>query len=478
MIRTKIVCTIGPACSAPAKLTELVKAGMDVARLNFSHAEYDKITTWVKDLRKISETLGKPIAILQDLQGPKIRVGEMKKGVILEPGSDVVLTTKKSLGTDKLIPVQYAAIAKDVEEGDSIYMDDGLLELKVLKTDKKTTIHCKVLAGGPLSSHKGINLPHTKISTPGITEKDMKDLEFGVTQNVDYVALSFVREAEDVVRLKKLIQRFGGNSKVIAKIERREALENLEAVIREADAIMIARGDMGIEVSLQEVPMVQKRIIKECIRQGKPVITATQMLDSMIRNPKPTRAEVSDVANAIIDGTDAVMLSGETAIGAYPIETVATMVKVAREAEENVYRGRTQLHRSFLEELAHRAVRNIPEAISSEASDLATRLEARSIIVATTTGTTARLVAKTRPVVHLVAVSPDQKVVDQLALVWGVRSYIIPIYHTSDELMSQAVDLLVLNKLVDDGDRVVIVAGEHTGISGGTNIIKVQTVSL
>jgi len=380
MLRTKIICTIGPASRSLEMLKEMIISGMNVARLNFSHGDRDYHGENLRTIRKASEAVGKPVAVLMDLQGPKLRVGKMEgDGVLLKEGEEIILTSRPIVGHAGEIPVQYSNLPQLVEAGDRILMDDGLLEVVVLHSTE-TDIQCQVITGGLLQNNKGMNLPRAHTSIPAITEKDKRDLSFALEHGADWIALSFVRNANEVVTLQELVRRqcpFGRPTPVVAKIEKPEAIQNIDAIIAAADGIMVARGDLGIEASPEEVPMMQKRIIKKCNQAGVPVITATQMLDSMIRNPRPTRAEASDVANAILDGSDAIMLSGETAIGHYPLQTLQTMVKIAEQAEVELRQ------RIALVPLLRPKTEGIAEAVSRAARETAQDLNAAAIITPT-----------------------------------------------------------------------------------------------
>jgi pyruvate kinase len=473
MLRTKIVCTIGPASRDPEMLRQLMLAGMDVARLNFSHGDQSYHGENIEHIRAVSAEVGKPIAILTDLQGPKLRVGEMEgEGVLLASGEKVVLTTQPIVGHGAEVPVQYAKLPRDVEAGDRILIDDGLLELEVLSTGE-TDITCRVITGGLLQTNKGMNLPRASHAIPAITDKDRRDLRFVLEQQVDWVALSFVRNSGEVQELKKMILEFSAfqpSVPVVAKIEKPEAVDDIDAIIEAADAIMVARGDLGIETSPEAVPIVQKMIIAKCNTVGKPVITATQMLDSMIRNPRPTRAEASDVANAIFDGTDAIMLSGETAVGKYPLESLQTMVRIAQEAERGGLDSVARPH------LPRRPMTSIADAISHATRETAWDLGAAAIITPTISGHTARVISKYRPCCPIIAVTPSPTVQRQLALHWGVRALLSRRTDSTDETISSAVRAAQEHGLVKQGDVVVITAGAAGSGPGTTDIMKVQVV--
>ncbi|MBC8248582.1 MAG: pyruvate kinase [Anaerolineales bacterium] len=473
MLRTKIVCTIGPASRAPEMLRELMLAGMDVARLNFSHGNQAYHGENIERIRAVAAEVEKPVAILTDLQGPKLRVGEMEgEGVLLVSGEKVILTTRLIVGHGGVVPVQYARLPRDVEPGDRILIDDGLLELEVLSTGE-TDIACRVITGGLLQTNKGMNLPRASHAIPAITDKDRQDLRFVLEQQVDWVALSFVRSPGEVQELKEMIQELsacGQPVPVVAKIEKPKAVDNIDGIIEVADAIMVARGDLGIETSPEAVPVVQKMIIAKCNAVGKPVITATQMLDSMMRNPRPTRAEASDVANAIFDGTDAIMLSGETAVGKYPLESVQTMVRIAQEAErgglEGLARPRPPLG----------PVTSIADAVSHATYETASDLGAAAIITPTLSGHTPRVISKYRPCCPIIAVTPSPVVQRQLILYWGVRALLSGRTESTDETISGAVRAAQEHGLVKKGDVVVITAGAAGSGPGTTDIMKVQVV--
>ena len=473
MLRTKIVCTIGPASRAPEMLRELMLAGMDVARLNFSHGNQAYHGENIERIRAVAAEVGKPVAILTDLQGPKLRVGEMEgEGVPLVSGEKVILTTRPIVGHGGVVPVQYARLPRDVEPGDRILIDDGLLELEVLSTGE-TDIACRVITGGLLQTNKGMNLPRASHAIPAITDKDRQDLRFVLEQQVDWVALSFVRNPGEVQELKEMIRELAASDRpvpVVAKIEKPKAVDNIDGIIEVADAIMVARGDLGIETSPEAVPVVQKMIIAKCNAVGKPVITATQMLDSMIRNPRPTRAEANDVANAIFDGTDAIMLSGETAVGKYPLESVRTMVRIAQEAErgglEGLARPRPPLG----------PVTSIADAVSHATYETASDLGAVAIITPTLSGHTPRVISKYRPCCPIIAVTPSPVVQRQLALYWGVRALLSERTESTDETISGAVRAAQEHGLVKQGDVVVITAGAAGSGPGTTDIMKVQIV--
>jgi pyruvate kinase len=493
MLRTKIVCTIGPSSRSPEMLRELIRGGMNVARLNFSHGDHDVHGENVVRIRTASEEVGQPVAILMDLQGPKLRVGEMQgEGVVLREGEEVILTTQPVVGHAAEIPVQFPSLPQLVEPGDRILMDDGLLEVVVRSiSSNKKDIRCKVITGGLLTSNKGMNLPHAHSSIPAITEKDHADIHFALDHQADWIALSFVRSAQEVLELKALISKdctLGRPTPVIAKIEKPEAMENIDAIIAAADGIMVARGDLGIEASPEDVPLMQKTIIKKCNEAGVPVITATQMLDSMIRNPRPTRAEASDVANAILDGTDAIMLSGETAAGEYPLEAVCTMSKIAQRTESEMLPmrrfapvpppRRQSLSQSQPCEAGHLlgGTINIAEAVSHAACETALDLDAAAIITPTASGHTARMVAKYRPPMPIIAVTPSPMVQRQLCLYWGVYPLLAKRTANTDEMLADAIRAAKTHAFVQPGDLVVMTAGAAGSRPGTTDLIRVQVI--
>ena len=465
----KIVCTIGPASSSPRVIERLIKAGMDVARLNFSHGTHDEHKKVIRHIRDTSKKLKRAVAILQDLQGPKIRTGMLKDGrVVLKSGNRFILTGKKISGTSEIISTTYPAMYRDVKKGDRILLDDGLISLKVSNV-KGTDIICEVMNGGVLTDHKGINLPGIKVGLSSITKKDIEDLYFGIGQCVDYVAISFVRTDKDVKSVKDIIKKRGVFIPVIAKLEKPEAIENLEGIMDEADGVMVARGDLGVEMSPEAVPVIQKNIINMANQKEKPVITATQMLESMINNPRPTRAEASDVANAIFDGTDAVMLSGETASGKYPIESVEIMARIISAAESgSLYRHVSDRRRG--------RISTFPDAVSSAAVHASHQIEAKLIVVFTQSGSTALFVSKQRPSMPIIAYTPFENIMRRLNLYWGVIPKTMGLIEDTDDLIREMDRSLVSNKLVRKGDSVVILMGMPISQKGVTNMMKLHRV--
>lgn len=474
MRRTKIVATIGPASESPEVIGRLLDAGMDVARLNFSHGDHPGHAERIALLRRMARERGVPLALLQDLQGPKIRTGELEGGtpVQLVPGSPFTITTHEVAGNAERVSTTYTALPHDVQAGDRILISDGLIELRVLEATNDT-VRSVVVFGGELREKQGINLPGVNVSAPALTEKDARDLTFGLEQGVDYVALSFVRQAADIRDVKQRIAAAGKNTPVIAKIEKPEALSDLPGILAAVDAIMVARGDLGVEMPAEEVPLVQKRLIEACASSAVPVITATQMLDSMIRNPRPTRAEVSDVANAIIDGTDAVMLSGETAAGSFPVESVRTMARIAEAAEGSGRHGDVGVRaRSSLEQR-----RDVPNAISAAACAIVDALPVRAIVAFTLTGTTARLVSRFRPGVPILAFTPSEECARRLSLVWGVTPVLCEYVGRLDDLGGIANQTLVARGLANPGDAIVMTGGHPLTARGATNFVKVIEIS-
>ncbi len=470
---TKIVCTLGPATETEDMIAQLAEAGMDVVRLNFSHGDHETHGRLFHRVRKVSEEKGCPIAILADLQGPKIRVGELQGGgpVVIEQGAHVIIDVEATVGDAHRLSTTYRELAQDVRSGERILLADGLIELRVLRTTD-TTVVCEVVYGGPLREHAGINLPGAHISAPSMSEKDLSDLKFAVSEGADYVALSFVRSAEDIRRIKRAIADLGADTPVVAKLEKPEALEELAEVVAATDVVMVARGDLGVETSLGKVPVLQKRIIGECGRRRVPVITATEMLESMTTNPRPTRAEASDVANAVFDGTDALMLSGETAIGAYPVETVRTMRSIATIAEKELRRRDATLAAPLVEG----GFLDFADAVARAAADTAEILNAKVIVAFTQSGSTARLVSKCRPRMPIVAATPVPETARRCNLYWGVQPLLIDPVQQTDE-MTHNVDLQLRGlEICREGDVIVVTAGTPIGRRGTTNTMKVHVI--
>lgn len=467
--KTKIVCTIGPASSKPEVIERLFDAGMDVARLNFSHGTWEEHRDVVRTVKELSAKKDRPVAILQDLQGAKVRLGLFRGGsATIHSGDQFTLTTREVEGTEKIASITYDRLATEVKPGDQILIDDGLIHLEVVRTDGVHVV-CRVVQGGVLTNNKGLNLPGVAISVPAVTDKDLTDLEFGIEHEVDYVALSFVRTSRDVSRVKEHLRRRKVEIPIIAKLERPKALRSLDGILEVADGVMIARGDLGVEMPLEEIPLLQKEIIRKANQGGVIVITATQMLDSMIEHPRPTRAEVSDVANAILDGTDAVMLSGETASGAYPVEAVRVMAQVATGAERGLP-PRAPFPHDPGKPLA------FPDAISEAACRAAVETNARAIVAFTKTGATARLISRLRPATPVIAFGPDRRVQQRLCLYWGVIPKIMaPTAHV-DEMIQKIDEALLVDGCAAKGDVVVIVSGALVGVKGRTNLLTLHRV--
>ncbi|MFT9848310.1 pyruvate kinase [Aneurinibacillus sp. REN35] len=470
MRKTKIVCTIGPASESIETLKALMEAGMNVARLNFSHGSHEEHGARITAIRQAASELGKNVAILLDTKGPEIRTGVLEKpSVELVEGETIVLTTEEIKGDERRVSVTYDGLPNDVQPGCTILIDDGLIGLEVEKVEG-TEIYCHIRNGGTLKDRKGVNVPGVQIGLPGITEKDASDIEFGIRQGIDMIAASFVRKAEDVLEIREILERHHADIHIISKIENHEGVNNAADILAVSDGLMVARGDLGVEIPAEEVPLVQKELIRRCNEAGKPVITATQMLDSMQRNPRPTRAEASDVANAIFDGTDAIMLSGETAAGKYPIEAVQTMKRIAE---------RTETALSYREILHTNSVKKqtvIPDALSQAVANVAFDLDACAIITATESGHTARMVSKFRPKAPIVAVTPHPHICRKLALVWGVIPLQSEPTDNTDEMLDISVRTAVNSGVVKRGDLVVITAGVPVREPGTTNLLKVHIV--
>lgn len=468
--KTKVVATLGPATSKKENIKKLAKTGVDIFRINFSHGTEKEHVQTIKIIKEISKEINFPVAILQDLQGPKIRLGTFKNGKeTLKNGDQFILTTKNISGDKHISSLTYPDVIKDVSVGEVIYINDGLIEIKVTKIDKEN-IYTTVIEGGEISDHKGVNFPQTRLSVPAITEKDKKDLKFGLDNGADMVALSFVKTPGDVIELRELMKKYGRIVPIISKIEKWEAVENLKKIVDASDGVMVARGDLGVEMPVEEVPVIQKKIISACNQKGKPVITATQMLNSMVENPTPTRAEVTDVSNAIFDGTDAVMLSNETAVGKFPIESVRVMRKIIQSTEKS------PIFKRYLKRLDEPVENNISDAIALSANHIAETVNAKLIITATESGRTALLVSKYRPFVHILAMTPKEDTYKFLTLKWGTIPVRIKAFKTVDEIIQKGTSLARQMNLVKKGDTVIITAGSHTGIIGSTDLLKVAIV--
>lgn len=507
MLRVKVVCTIGPASTDPDILAQMIDAGMNVARINMSHGDHEFHARNIHTIREIAQERNRPVAILVDLQGPKLRVGQMQSGgVPLVSGEELILTTEEIIGEPGRVPIQNKEVPASIEAGreaseskgsgeghERILLDDGLLELEVIDATE-TTVRTRVIVGGILEDRKGMNLPQTKLTVPSMTEKDGVDVDFALEHQADWIALSFVRTADDVHALRKVVQSrspLGRATPIISKIEKPEAVENIEEIIQASDGLMVARGDLGIETSPEAVPMIQKMIISRCIDTDKPVITATQMLDSMIRNPRPTRAEASDVANAVLDGSDAIMLSGETAAGVYPVESVQTMVNISKEAER--VRTVTQPHyrpsqqavdgffgtegNEFEQHSDDHEALSVAEAVSQATVETAQNVGAAAIIAPTARGATAKKLARFRPSVPIIAVTPSHLVYRQLALYWGVYPLMGQRMNTIDEMLEDAVRIALRAGFVQQGDVTVVTGGVVGGVPGATNLMTVRRIA-
>ncbi len=470
MRRTKIVCTIGPSIDTVDMIEKLIEAGMDVARLNLSHGNSEDHIRRLEMIRDVSSRIERSVGFLYDTRGPEVRTGDLKEDfVTLDDGSEIILTTEEVLGDKSRVGVTYPNLHRDLKPGCAVLIDDGLIVLEVKKISGRD-IYCRILHGGKLRSYKGLNTPGTRINLPAISDEDHQDIIKALEYEVDFLAASFTRNAEDVLEIRRLIEEHCGSILILAKIESREGVDNFDEILEVSDGIMVARGDLGVEIPPEEVPLLQKSFITKCNRAGKPVITATQMLDSMIRNPSPTRAEASDVANAIFDGTDAVMLSGETAIGRFPIEAVETMSRIASHTENALE------YKNILQERGESVEETVTDAISYSTCHIAQQLNADAIITATQSGHTARMVSKYKPRAPIVAVTSNRKVARSLTLTWGVQALVCPPAKSTDDMFANAVHASLQEKMITDGNLVVITAGVPVGVSGTTNLLRVETV--
>ncbi|MBY0197706.1 pyruvate kinase [Priestia megaterium] len=473
MRKTKIVCTIGPASESVEKLVELINSGLNVCRLNFSHGDFEEHGARIVNIREAAKQTGKTVGILLDTKGPEIRTNTMENGAIeLEEGSEIIVSMTEVVGTTEKFSITYPGLIDDVHVGSKILLDDGLIGLEVLDINKTDgEIKTKVLNPGTLKNKKGVNVPNVSVNLPGITEKDASDIIFGIEQGIDFIAASFVRRASDVLEIRELLEKHNAaHIQIISKIENQEGVDNIKEILEVSDGLMVARGDLGVEIPAEEVPLVQKDLIKQCNALGKPVITATQMLDSMQRNPRPTRAEASDVANAIFDGTDAIMLSGETAAGSYPVEAVQTMHSIASRAEQALN------YSEILQQRSKQVGPSITDAIGQSVVHTALNLNASAIVAPTESGYTAKIVSKYRPQSPIVAVAANDSVARRLSLVWGVTPVVGERVNTIDDMLDHAVNDAVKTGVVAHGDLVVITAGVPVGESGATNLMKVQVV--
>lgn len=467
--KTKIVATVGPTSNSKEMLRALIKEGVDVFRLNFSHGTHEDHLKVIQHVRELNKELGTRICLLQDLQGPKIRVNEMEPNVVIERGQDLVITTKEVLGNNKLVSTSYKSLPKDVKVGDMILIDDGKIELKVkeVRTDEVLT---EVVYGGVLKSRKGINLPFTKVSAPSLTEKDLKDLEFGIQNDVDWIALSFVRKAFDIQSMRAIIDSHKSPARIVAKIEKPEALSNIDEIIAETDGVMVARGDLGVEIWMEEVPMVQKMLVEKCNKAGKPVIVATQMMESMIENPRPTRAETNDVANAVMDGADALMLSAETASGKYPLEVIRSMVRTVASVEKN-----PKIYYHF------RSVdKNSPKYIHDNfvlaACKLAKDVGAKAIVGMTQSGYTAFQSSAYRPNANIFVFTSNESLLNKINLVWGSQAYFYDKTNSTDETIADVESTLKRDGHVKSGDIIIILASMPIHEKARTNTLKINVV--
>ena len=471
MKRTKIVATIGPSSSSKQVLKDMMLAGMNVCRVNFSHGEYDDHAKVINYVRELNDEMGSNVAILADLQGPKIRTGIMQEGgVKLEVGATVLVQTNEIIGTEASFSINYEKLPKDVNKGELILLDDGKLMLEVSKTDGKKQISCKVIQGGVLSSRKGVNFPNTRISLPSLTEKDELDLQFAIDQDVDWIGLSFVRSARDIIALKHKISSVGAKAKVIAKIEKPEALECIDDIISESDGLMVARGDLGVEIPYQNVPLAQKMLINKGIRYAKPVIVATQMMESMITQMTPTRAEVNDVANAVLDGADAVMLSGETSVGNYPVEVINAMSKIIKEMESD---GKIYYKEEPPEKNQERF---ISDSICFNACRLAQRVDAKAIITMSFSGYTAYKIASQRPNSEIFVFTSNRKILTQLNLIWGVRAFYYNKQISTDHTIADIKYIMKSEKHLNSGDLIINIASIPLEDLGSSNMLKLSQV--
>ena len=471
MKKTKIVATIGPTSETEEVLRELFENGVNVCRLNFSHGNHEEQQERIDTIKKVREELGLPIGIMLDTKGPEIRLGDFQDGEIeINQGDHFTLTTREIMGNKSIVSVTYKGLTEDVKVGNKILIDDGLVEFEIVDI-KDTEIECVAINNGRLSNHKGVNVPHVEINLPALTQKDIGDIKFGIKNNVDFIAASFIRRVEDVMNIRKVLEENGGeNINIISKIENQQGVDNIEEILNASDGMMVARGDLGVEIQTELMPLVQKDLIKKSNNRGKPVITATQMLDSMMRNPRPTRAEVTDVANAIFDGTSAIMLSGETAAGKYPIDSVKTMYKIAIKTEEALD------YKKLLKLRVDETRLTTTNAISRATCYTAKDLKAKAIVTATSSGHTSTSISKFKPKTPIIAATNSNRVMRRLSLAWGVYPVLSPESATTDEVVSHSVEAAIKGGYIGEGDLIVVTAGVPVGISGTTNLIKVHTV--
>ncbi len=466
--KTKIVATIGPATENKKQLLKLMKAGMDVARLNFSHGDFAEHGARVKNIREIEKETGLGVAILQDLGGVKIRIGDFTNDqIVLKRGQEFILTTKKIVGDEKRVYINYKKLPQEIEVGQKILLDDGTKELKTIAI-KGDEVITKVVNGGMIRSRRGVNIPNARLSVSALTLKDKKDLEFGFKYDVDFVAISFVRQAKDILQLRKILEKNNSRAQIVAKIETPEAIENIDEIISATDVIMVARGDLAVEVPAQEVPHLQRMIIEKCQVKGRPVIVATQMMESMIKNPVPTRAEVSDVANAILNGADAIMLSAETTVGDFPVEAVAMMTEIAKRTEQEIKYKPVKDNEKYTKDTVNAVARSVIRT--------ALDVEAKYIVALTESGYTARKISRYRPTQKIIALTPDRKTIKQLKISYGCYPEYISGFHTVSETVAETKKILTEKNIVKKGDKIVIVAGIPFGQSGATNMMIVEEI--
>lgn len=467
--KTKIVCTMGPACDSVPVLKEMIRAGMNVARLNMAHGDLDEQRARIVKVRQAAAELDAPVSILVDIKGPEVRIGKLKEGsYMLKEGDTLTLTTETIEGDANRISVNYPGLAGDLQPGNTVLIDDGLIELKV-ESVEGTEIRCRIVNGGVVKPRKGVNLPGVRTSLPGVTERDVEHIRFAVEEDLDIVAMSFVRRAEDVLEVRELLESQGaGHVQIISKIENEEGVDALDAILEASDGLMVARGDLGVEIPVEDVPIIQKQMIRKCNQAGKPVITATHMLDSMQTNPRPTRAESSDVANAVLDGSDCIMLSGETAAGKYPVEAVRTMAQIA-ERTEAILPYREQFMRRMAE-----VKPSITEVISQSVVGASLELEAKAILAPTESGFTARMISKYRPRTPIVAIAPNERILRRLSMVWGVTPVLGASAPSTDVMFELALENGKKTGLVEESDLVIVSAGVPAGKTGSTNLIKIM----
>lgn len=473
--KTKIVATIGPSSWDEDVIRRIIRAGMNVARINFSHGDHESHKRTIDTIRRVAQEENAVVAIMCDIQGPKIRIGQLKEPIQLNKGDQVILTLEEADGTDNVIPLPHPEFIRDISPDMHLLLDDGNLELIVRETASRQ-LFANVIIGGTLSSRKGVMAPNAYLTLSAITEKDRSDIEFALSQEADYLAMSFVRSPDDIRELRWLMRHIGGEAGVIAKIEKHEALDDIEAIIEVCDGIMVARGDLGLETPAEEVPFHQKRIIQLCNQASKPVITATQMLSSMVDSPRPTRAEASDVYNAIVDGTDAVMLSNETASGKFPVEAVETMATIAAIAEQNIWHNRPQNGGQFDIDLRSGENEAVSDAVSAATYHIAEAIKPRAVVTTTLTGYTARRVARERPRSPILCVTPNPVTYQRMALVWGVVPMLIPEFRSIEEMLRTISEVTVEKGILNQGDTVIIIAGVPFGVGGQTNMCKVHRI--